>query len=153
MGSTKIDVKLGPVSFSGEGDQAWLAEQLEKVLTAAPKVLGVAPTENPTPKQLSSNAQAAEGEFTTSLSSYIKEKGGESNQVDRFLITADWLRRRGNTKLVTSAVSKALIDNHQKRLGNPADTLNQNVSKGYCEKTPGGGFYITPEGLKKLGHS
>jgi hypothetical protein len=152
MSSTKIDVKLGPVSFSGEGDQEWLAEQLEKVLSAAPKVLGVSPTEKPAPNELSSNAQAQDGGFSTSLSAYIREKGGESNQVDRFLITADWLRRRGNTKLVTSAVTKALTDNHQKRLSNPADTLNQNVSKGFCEKTKEG-FYITPEGLKKLGHS
>ena len=87
-----------------------------------------------------------------SLSTYIKEKGGENSQVDRFLIVADWLRRRGNTKLVTAVVSKALTDNHQKRLANPADCLNKNVSKGLCEKNDGG-FYITPEGLRKLGHS
>jgi hypothetical protein len=101
---------------------------------------------------VSSNAQLEDGGFSTSLSTYIKEKGGESSQVDRFLITADWLRRRGNTKLVTSAVTKALTDNHQKRLSNPADALNKNVGKGFCEKTKDG-FYITPEGLKKLGHS
>ena len=96
-------------------------------------------------------ATAQRLEFTTSLSAYIKEKGGESNQVDRFLITADWLRRRGVTNLATAAVSKSLTDNHQKRLANPADCLNKNVSKGLCEKTETG-FYITPEGLKKLGH-
>jgi hypothetical protein len=97
-------------------------------------------------------AESTDGaSFSTSLASYIKEKGGESNQVDRFLITADWLRRRGNSKLTTAAVSKALTDNHQKRLANPADCLNKNVSKGFCEKSDGG-FYITPEGLKKLKH-
>jgi hypothetical protein len=52
----------------------------------------------------------------------------------------------------TSAVSKALSDNHQKRLGNAAECLNQNISKGFCEKQ-GGGFYITPEGLKDLGYT
>lgn len=49
-------------------------------------------------------------------------------------------------------VSKALKDNHQKRLGNAADNLNQNIAKGFCEKTDGG-FYITPDGLKSLGHA
>jgi hypothetical protein len=44
-----------------------------------------------------------------------------------------------------------LVDNQQKRLANPADCLNKNVSKGFCEKNDGG-FYITPEGLKKLEH-
>lgn len=153
MSTSKIEVTVGPVSFTGEGEQAWLAEQLEKVLRAAPQVLA-AHQPNAAPAEPAGSAAAtaaADAAFTTSLSTYIKEKGGESSQVDRFLIAADWLRRRGNTKLATAAVSKALTDNHQKRLANPADCLNQNVSKGYCEKSDGG-FYITPEGLKKLGH-
>jgi hypothetical protein len=149
MSNTKIEVTLGAVSFSGEGDQAWLAEQLDKVLKAAahaPKAASAKPPSD------APSSPPMTGEFTTSLSSYIKEKGGESNQVDRFLITADWLRRRGATSLATAIVSKALTDNQQKRLANPADCLNKNVSKGFCEKADGG-FYITPEGLKKLGHS
>ncbi len=151
MSTTKIEVSVGAVSFSGEGEQAWLAEQLDKVLKAA------SGPQNSTANASQATAVVAApspdgGQFTTSLASYIKEKGGESNQVDRFLITADWLRRRGATSLVTATVSKALTDNHQKRLANPADSLNKNVSKGFCEKTSGG-FYITPEGLKKLGYA
>jgi len=69
--------------------------------------------------------------------------------VKRFLATADWIRLRGESELTTSKVSKALLDNHQKRLGNPADCLNQNVRKGHCEKK-GDGFFITPEGFKEL---
>jgi len=97
------------------------------------------------------NTQESSGEFTTTLASYIRDKKGDSNQVDRFLITADWLRRRGTAKLTTAAVSKALKDYQQKRLANPAECLNRNVSKGYCEKADGG-LYITPEGLKHLGY-
>jgi hypothetical protein len=85
------------------------------------------------------------------LASHLKAKGAESNQVKRFLATADWLRMRGNEKLSTSLVSKALTDNQQKRLGNPSDSLNKNVAKGHCEKN-GDDFYITPEGLKALGY-
>jgi hypothetical protein len=84
------------------------------------------------------------------LASFIKAAKGETKQVQRFLATAGWLFRRGETKLTTSAVSSALSENHQKRLGNPADCLNQNVSKGYCEKQ-GDGFFITPEGWRALG--
>jgi hypothetical protein len=150
MSTTKIEVSVGAVSFSGEGDQAWLAEQLDKVLKAAPE-LSRAPAK-PGGNSPSTPADPVDPtQFTVSLSSYIREKGGESNQVDRFLITADWLRRRGVTNLATATISRALTDNHQKRLANPADCLNKNVSKGLCEKTETG-FYITPEGLKKLGH-
>ena len=88
MSGTKIEVVLGPISFSGEGDQAWLSEQLEKVLAAAPGVLGVQQPTTATVTSLapsSSGALGANSPFTISLSSYIKEKGGESNQVDRFL--------------------------------------------------------------------
>lgn len=152
MSTTKIEVAVGAVTFSGEGDQAWLAEQLDKVLKAAPELSRTPASPADTFRQSLSNSVASDpSHFTTSLSAYIKEKGGESNQVDRFLITADWLRRRGATNLATAAISKALADNHQKRLANPADCLNKNVSKGFCEKSVTG-FYITPEGLKKVGH-
>lgn len=150
MSHSKIDVSIGALSFSGEGEQAWLAEQLDKVLTAAPEIARE-PASIPAGAAPPNSGANVNGQFPTTLASYIKEKGGEANQVDRFLITADWLRRRGLTSLTTGAVSKALKDNQQKRLANPADCLNKNVSKGYCEKADGG-FYITPDGLKKLGH-
>ena len=85
------------------------------------------------------------------MASYIKAKHGEENQVQRFLATADWLRRRGTTVLTTALVSKTLKEHQQKRLGNPADCLNQNTAKGYTEKTTTG-FFIAPDGLKHLGH-
>ncbi len=88
--------------------------------------------------------------FTVSLAAHIRSKGKETNQVHRFLVTADWLRRRGSGVLSTASVSKALSDNHQSKLTNPAECLNKNVSKGFCEKNKDG-FFITPEGLKELG--
>lgn len=149
MVQSKIDVSIGDVSFSGEGEQEWLAEQLERVLKAAPHIADAKPRLG---NSLASTSDTHTGaDFKTSLASYIKEKGGDGSQVDRFLITADWLRRRGIGKLTTGAVSKALKDNQQKRLANPADCLNKNVSKGYCEKSDGG-FFVTPDGLKKLGY-
>lgn len=148
MTQSKIDVTVGNLSFAGEGEQEWLADQLDKVLKAAPAIAQVQPGK----KGDSAGSTDGEGaDFKTTLASYIKEKGAETSQVDRFLVTADWLRRRGLEKLTTGAVSKALKDSHQKRLANPADCLNKNVSKGYFEKADGG-FFITPDGLKKLGH-
>lgn len=88
--------------------------------------------------------------FDVSLSRHIKSKRADRNQIRRFLVTADWLRRRG-LPLSSTAVAKALAENQQSRLANPADCLNKNVAKGLCEKTKDG-FYVTPEGLAELGY-
>lgn len=85
-----------------------------------------------------------------SLASHIKSKKAEKSQVLRFLVTAYWLSSRSEDSLTTTAVAKALSDHNQKRLANPADCLNQNVRKGFCEKRKDGSFFITPEGLEAL---
>ena len=153
MTTAKIDFSFGSLSFSGEGEEKWLAGQLDKILQAAPKLSELhAPSDTPDPTgAVAPAAKKPTGKFTESLASYIKSKGGESNQSKRFLATADWLRQKGAESLTAAAISKALTDNHQKKLGNPADCLNKNCARGFCEKT-GKSFYITPEGLKELGH-
>lgn len=150
MAEAKVQFALGKLSFSGEGDQTWLSEQFEKVLSAAPKLAPLVGTDLGNGE--SSKSAAESQPFTVTLASHIKEKGGESSQVKRFLATADWLRRRGASSLTTSAVTKALAENQQRKLSNPADSLNANVSKGFCEKS-GNGFFVTPDGLKDLGYS
>lgn len=148
----KIDVTVGAVSFSGEGEPEWLSQELDKVLKAATDLPKVQPS-GFNPEQTSSILSApSSGGSVGALVSHIKSYGGESNQTKRFLATADWLRLRGESQLATAKVSKALSDNHQKRLGNPADCLNLNVKKGFCEKQ-GDGFFITPDGLKDLGYT
>lgn len=151
MAIGKIEFAIGSLKFSGEGEEKWLAEQLDKILSSAPSL-----DTKETSTAGSSNGTGAtnpnpDGPFTETLVSHLKARGGETKQNKRFLATADWLRRKGNTSLTTAAVTKALSDNHQKRLGNAAECLNQNVSKGFCEKQ-GNGFYITPDGLKDLGY-
>jgi hypothetical protein len=146
---SKMDVTLGNISFAGEGEQHWLAEQLDKVLKVAPQIARAQPPARP--DGTSPGGTIDPSQFKATLASYIREKSAEASQVDRFLVTADWLRRRGADKLTTAAVSKALKAHQQKRLANAADSLNKNVSKGYCEKADGG-FFITPDGLRKLGY-
>jgi len=157
MAEGKIEVTVAGIGFSGEGDQDWLGEQLNKILAAATELSKIQP---PAPSGAGAGGSATNsqppggGSAADSpgpLVSYIKSKSGESNQVKRFLATADWIRLRGESELTTLKVTKALSDNHQKRLGNPADCLNQNVRKGHCEKK-GEGFFITPEGFKDLGY-
>ncbi|MCG7575140.1 hypothetical protein MHM39_16370 [Phaeobacter sp. CNT1-3] len=149
----KIEVTIGRVTFSGEGTQDWLAEQLDKVLETAnshPTSLDEAEQESVTVGPEATGNSGAQN--VSSLASYLKTKNASSSQVKRFLSTAGWLAKKGNNALKTADVTKALRDNHQTRIGNPADTLNNNVSKGFCEKTSDG-FFITPEGWAELGDS
>lgn len=104
-------------------------------------------------KSLNGNDVSAGGDrqvIRGSLASQIKAKRADKNQVLRFLATAQWLASRDEAPLTTTAVAKALSDHNQKRLSNPADCLNKNVGKGFCEKRKDGSFFITPEGLEAL---
>ena len=153
MSEAKLQVKIGGVEFSGEGSEKWLSEQLKEILGAAPKVAAAVPPAPINPPAGGTKPPPASGTFTQTLASYLTAKKASGNQVHRFLATADWLRQKGEA-LSTAAVAKALIDHHQARLSNASECLNQNVSKGFAEKVPGGkGFFITPDGLKSLGHA
>jgi len=149
--NAEIDLTLGRLRFSASGPPSWLADQLGVVLEAAAELVqGPEDVEKPTEDVPDATGGNADPSFTTTLASHIKANNGESNQVQRFLATADWLRRRGKAPLTTAKVSGALRDGHQKRLSNPSDALNKNVSKGFCEKTSDG-FFVTPDGLGSLG--
>ena len=146
---SKVEIKIGDISFSAEGEPAWLSEQVAKVMEAASKASAVKGARERDPSSANSS-EGAPDPFGGSLSSCLKATGGENKQVRRFLATAAWQFKRGQTNLKASTVAKALSEHHQKGLANPADCLNQNVAKGYCEKT-NEGFFITPEGWSSLG--
>lgn len=151
MTAAKIEVTIGAITFSGEGSEDWLAKQLDKVIKEAPGLSKIAPPPAPKADAGGASGGGEDAPFTDSLASYIKAKGGDSSQLKRFLATADWLRRKGDSGLKTATVSKALSVNHQKKLANPSQCLANNVSAGFCEKGPGGTFFITPDGTKDLG--
>ena len=146
MSRGKVQLNIGAINFSGEGDQDWLAEQIAKLIEAAQSNEIIGSSEN---ASLSDDSERRVATSNVSLASYLKNKGADAIQVQRYLATAAWLHRRGENLLTSSLVSKTLRDHHQKRLGNPADCLNQNVGRGFCEKTPDG-FFITPEGWQHL---
>jgi hypothetical protein len=153
MAAGKIQVKLGTIEFVGEGDETWLASQLDKLFERAPSLLKLVPvaTENngaegSTPLVI----EYGEELKNIPLATFLKSKNVGKNQVVRFLATAIWLTKRGSLMLTTADISRALSDNHQPKITNPSDTLNKNVGKGYCEKQ-GNQFFVTPDGLASLG--
>jgi hypothetical protein len=153
MPSAKIDFKLGSLSFAGEGDENWLAKQLDKILesarTLAPVVQknvhetgddqtgdGDGPLKGTTPGKIGT------------LAAFLKTKNA-TKPGQKFLATAEWSHLKGKPTLAAADVVKALRDNHQSRLSNPAVFLSQNIARGYCDKN-GDQFFVTDEGRASL---
>jgi hypothetical protein len=151
MADAKIEMKVGSVSFSGEGEATWLSQQLDKVLEKLPNLAKVASTDanngSKTPANgLGNSAQPSGG----TLAGFLKTKSATDNQTRKFLAAAIWLHDSGKSSLSTKEVTKALNDAKQSKLTNPAQCLNSNVSQGFCEKD-GTGFYVTSEGRTEIG--
>jgi hypothetical protein len=154
MADAKIHFKLGGIEFEGEGEKDWIAQQLDKILEKAPKLVALAPIGGtgggsgggrtpmgPDPQDPQIAAKT--------LAVFLKEKNATRNQVKKCLATAIWLEAKGKQRMTTSDVTKALKDSNQTRLSNASDCLNQNVTKGYCEKD-GKEFFVTDEGKSSL---
>jgi hypothetical protein len=147
MADARVELKVGGVSFCGEGTEAWVSAELDKAIRRISELAKIAP---------SLAAEAPEGPAASptqkvgTLAAFLKAKNATTNQNRKFLSTAIWLHERDKKdRLTTTEVTKALSDSQQSRLGNPSDCLNQNVSKGFCEKDERG-FYVTEEGRAEI---
>lgn len=146
--NAKIQISVGPISFSGEGTEHWLEKQLDKLLAAAPTLAVIHP-----PTDVGTGSGAGGGKTSTetgTLPSFLQKKNAMKNHVRRFLATAEWLHQRGANRIQTGDVAKALATANQPRLTNASECLNQNVGKGHCEKD-GKTFFVTPDGKTHLG--
>jgi hypothetical protein len=149
---TKIQFKLGGVEFLAEGPAEWVSSQLDKVIEKAPKLLALAPLTAPQVKVHEGGHQEMKSDPEVAgktLVAFLKEKNATTRQVTKFLATAIWLEAKGKNRITTRDITQALQDANQSRLGNPANCLNQNVSKGHCEKD-GKEFFVTVEGKAAL---
>ncbi len=157
---TEFRLKLGSAEIEFIGDAEFLKNEIMPAVSRIVSVVEATPIQLSLPESEKSYSQKGIVEDQTnfkplatnagSLASHIKKHNADKNQRKRFLVTADWIRLRGKPDLTTASVANALQENQQAKLTNPADCLNKNASKGYCEKTPDG-FFITPEGLEFLG--
>lgn len=148
----KVELAVGQLSFSADGAEEWVAKQFGVALAKFAELASIASKISSQPEGDNGGGGSGEEDGPLgSLASHIKERGGDKSQTRRFLATADWLRRKGEKGLKTAKVSAALKENQQKRLANPSQSLNDNVSQGFCEKDSQG-FFITQEGLKELGY-
>jgi hypothetical protein len=151
MAEARLEVLIGSSKFSGEGSESWLSSELNKFLSELPKKIeqnisqsDIGTTSAPNSKPVNKPASSV------TLPTFLQETNSTTNQVRKFLATAIWLQDKNNdAEIKTADVTKALRDSRQNRLTNAADSLNQNVGKGFCEKT-GSGFFVTGEGSRSI---
>jgi hypothetical protein len=145
-----IHLKIGHIEFSGEGNQDWIEKQLDKIISEAERLVGIAPAvEAPLEKESANVDEPGLSISKQTLPAFLQEKNATKNQVTKFLATALWLQERGKHRLQTRDVTTALREANQTRLSNASDSLSSNVKKGYCERD-GKEFFVTDEGARSL---
>ncbi len=151
MAEAKIEIKVGSVSFSGEGDGKWLSEQLDKVIEKLPELAAVAPAETENSgNDGTATKPVVKGKVGT-LASFLSAKNAKNNKTRKFLATAVWLHdSTGANRLATGDVKKALSQHNQGAVGNASQCLVQNNKQGFTAKD-GKQFYVTPEGRAEIG--
>jgi hypothetical protein len=154
MSDSKIQIKVGNVEFSGEGNQEWLTSQLDKILEKVPELNKIEPKAS---NGISGNNDevkdkaVSNGTRSFNLATFLKENNATVQQVKKFLATAACLQLNGKRRLNTTDITEALRNVHQTKLNNASDCLNQNVKKGHCEKDGGNEFFVTADGFSELG--
>lgn len=155
MTDGKIEISIGDISFVGEGEQNWVAEQLDKILENAPELIKVVPKKRK-PQPDSASEHPSDGEHAgdeaiaqKTLPSFLAEKNAKSNQVLKFLATAVWLHAKGNRRLKTGDITSAISNANQTRFSNPSNCLSSNIKKGLIEKA-GNEFFVTDDGKASL---
>lgn len=159
MADAKLEIKVGTVSFTGEGPGDWLAKQLDKVLAKLPELTAIQEKETEPNDNDAENGDDAPVQKSKTkkgkkvpLATFLKDKKATTNFVRKFLATALWLHDvEGKDKLTTADVTKALSDHKQGSLGNASQKLADNAGKGHIEREGKKLFYVTDEGRTELG--
>lgn len=153
---SKLELVVGEFKFFGEGEEAWLAEQLDKILKNAEEILKLSP-EKTKVEEIKSSGHDIETKNLKSqkndvpLAKFLSQNDATTNQIKKFLGAAVWLScYKNKTDLTTSDITSALKEAGQTRLGNPSDCLAKNVSKGVLEKH-GKEFIVTVHGKEEFG--
>ena len=149
---TKIQIKVGIVEFSGEGNQDWLSNQLDKILEKIPELLKIElkdlSDESGTGKHTLENKKTKSK--LSHLATFLKDKNATTNQNKKFLAVSAFLQLNGASRLNTGNIIQALKDSNQSMLSNASLNLTQNVTRGFCQKDRKD-FYVTSEGFAELG--
>ncbi|QDT54478.1 hypothetical protein Pan44_25110 [Caulifigura coniformis] len=150
MGTGKIEFSFGGFDFKGEGDEQWVSKQLLLVLDKVPELLKHVPAASKPGFNGGDKTPQENPGVVGTLAKFLNDHTATKSQNKKFLATAAWLTLKGSSRLTTADVTGALRNHHQTKINNPSETLNQNASKGYCQKESKQ-FFVTPEGFEYLG--
>ena len=154
MANAKIDFTAGDILFSVEGEESWIASQLDKIIEKATGFIKIAPSPQVITKGAGTTTKhktvkKATTITTQALSSFLIEKHATRDQTMKFLATALWLQVNGQKRLVTSDIIQALRDGNQNSLGNASRDLVHNISSGFIDRD-GRQFFVTTKGKASL---
>lgn len=156
MPGAKLEIKIGTVTFSGEGAEDWLGQQLDKFLQRLPGLAQAGSEELRSPDSHSAgkphnvSERHASGQGKVSLVAFVRDKKATSNQSRKFLATALWLHdNAGKGRLITKEITEALNTHNQGKLTNAAQCLINNIKAGYIVRD-GKQFYVADEGRTEL---
>jgi hypothetical protein len=156
LADAKLEIKAGTISFTGEGSEAWLGEQLDKVLTKLSELRDHsadsgdgADEDEETDQKQAKTPKGAQVKIAP-LAAYLKEKKATTNQARKFLATAAWLQLGGMNRVSTAEVTKNLNTHNQGKLTNPGQCLINNAKNGNVVKD-GKQFYVADKGFEELG--
>lgn len=136
MSDSKIQVKVGAVEFSGEGNQDWLSNQLDKILEKIPELLKV---ENTTPKKSVATASIDPIEGLVSGLSLINIAGKlNSKSASELAIAAATFLHfiEGKTAFSRDELSSTM----KKATGFYKDTMMNNLTKTLTQLEKNGTF-------------
>lgn len=154
MGNAKVEFTVGSITFSGEGEETWVSDQLDKILGKAPDLIKIVPATPATGQPIAvCSGQGSDLLDSTiasqTLPNFLRAKDAARTTARKFLTTAVWLHAKGSNRLSTNDVTKALRESNQTRLSNPSQCLIDNVRKGFIGKD-GSQFFVTDEGKASL---
>ncbi len=155
MADSKIEIKVGSITFGGEGTGDWLSKQLDKVLAKIPELVALAPPEvlgigGDSGGGLRSAPAVSHGQVSSSLAAFLKTANTNDSQTRKFLATAKWLHDAESKDLLTTKdVTEALSTHKQGKLTNASNCLAENTKRGYCIRE-GRRFYVSDEGRDTL---
>ncbi len=151
MADARIEIKVGAVSFSGEGEGKWLSEQLDKIIEKLPQLSSVVPAVQENDETDDAQGPKLKKSNVGTLASFLAAKNAKTKKTRKFLATALWLHEStGARRIGTGDVTKALSQHSQGSVGNASQCLVQNNKSGFTAKD-GKQFYVTPEGRSEIG--
>src|SRR5690349_6871689 len=122
MSDAKIDLKIGQIQFSGQGEQDWVSKQLDKIIAQAEKLIQLAPADtsddDDDDRRSRTPMKSDSAIAKRTLPAFLAEKGATTNHVKKFLATAVWLEAKGKSRLQTKDIAEALRTANQSKLTN-----------------------------------